>query len=61
MIEIEKLRVGDYSVNCYIVHEAGRKDCVLKIMPPLTIEEDTLLQGLRVLKEAIREALAEMK
>ena len=29
MIEIEKLRVGDYSVNCYIVHEAGRKDCVL--------------------------------
>ena len=29
MIEIEKLRVGDYSVNCYIVHEAGRRDCVL--------------------------------
>ena len=29
MIEIEKLRVGDYSVNCYIVHESARKDCVL--------------------------------
>ena len=68
-IDFEKLPDEDFCSrvrrHCFehrlIIESAGRKDCVLKIMPPLTIEEDTLLQGLRVLKEAIREALAEMK
>ena len=29
-----------------IIERAGRNDCVLKLMPALTIEEDELLQGL---------------
>lgn len=41
-----------------IIESAGRKDCALKIMPPLTIEDDVLLEGLGILRDAIREALA---
>ena len=41
-----------------IIESAGRKDCALKIMPPLTIDDETLLEGLGILRDAIREALA---
>lgn len=44
-----------------IIESAGRKDCVLKLMPPLTIEKDLLLQGMDILKQSIQEALDEMK
>ncbi|MDD3222424.1 MAG: diaminobutyrate--2-oxoglutarate transaminase [Clostridia bacterium] len=36
-----------------IIEVAGRKDCVLKLMPPLTISEDTLKEGLAIIKEAV--------
>ncbi len=40
-----------------IIESAGRKDCVLKIMPPLTIDDDTLLRGLTIVRDAIAAAL----
>lgn len=43
--------------NKLIIEAAGRKNAVIKTMPPLTISEDTLLDGLKILKNAIAEAL----
>lgn len=40
-----------------ILEVAGRSDAVLKIMPPLTIEEDVLVNGLNILKAVIVENL----
>ena len=40
-----------------ICEVAGRKDSVLKLMPALTIEDDVLVEGLGVIREAIREVL----
>lgn len=39
--------------NNLIIEGAGSYNCVLKIMPPLTIEEEILVEGLRIIKEAI--------
>lgn len=36
-----------------ICEVAGRKDGVLKLMPPLTIEDEILKEGLAVIKEAV--------
>lgn len=41
-----------------IIERAGRKNCVVKLMPALTIEEDVLKEGLTALKTAIEEVLA---
>lgn len=43
--------------NKVICEVAGRNDSVLKIMPPLTIEEDILLEGLNLIRESIENAL----
>lgn len=43
--------------NKLIIEAAGRKNSVIKTMPPLTISEETLLKGLNILKNAIAEAL----
>ena len=40
-----------------ILEVAGRGDGVLKIMPPLTIEEDTLQEGLIIIRDCIKESL----
>lgn len=40
-----------------IIERAGRKDCVLKILPPLTITTDELKEGLDIITEAIKEVL----
>ncbi len=37
---------------------AGREGAVLKIMPPLVIDDDMLLKGLAIIKESIKEVLA---
>ena len=42
-----------------IVECAGRKDSVVKIMPPLVIEQEVLMEGLSKLKKAIEECLKE--
>lgn len=46
------------SAECFkrglIVELAGRKDCVLKIMPPLTVEDEVLQKGLEIIIESIK-------
>lgn len=44
--------------NHLILEVAGRHDGVLKIMPPLTIEDDILTEGLNIVKKSVMEALA---
>ena len=39
--------------NGLIVEVAGREDSVLKIMPPLTIEDDTLTEGLEIIRSVV--------
>lgn len=41
--------------NGLIIERCGRDDTALKIMPPLTIEMDTLRQGLAILVAAVRD------
>lgn len=36
-----------------VIEVAGRKDAVLKILPPLTIEKEKLVEGLNIIKEVI--------
>ena len=43
--------------NKLIVEVAGRNDSVIKLMPPLTIHEDTLQKGLRILKDTVSDIL----
>ena len=43
--------------NKLIIELAGREDSVLKIMPALTIEDELLIEGLDIIKEAIKEVL----
>ncbi len=38
-----------------IIELAGRKDCVLKLMPPLVISDDDIVKGLHIIADAIRE------
>ncbi len=40
-----------------ILEVAGRKDAVLKIMPPLTIDIETLKEGLEIVKEVVTAAV----
>lgn len=52
------LEAVHYGFNHNIIMEvAGRKDCVLKLMPPLTIEDSVLTEGLKIVKESIAEVL----
>ena len=39
--------------NGLIIERAGRNDCVLKIMPALTINREELITGLTIIEEAI--------
>jgi diaminobutyrate-2-oxoglutarate transaminase len=49
---------------CYerklIIERAGRNDTVLKLMPPLTIETAQLGQGLAIVRDALRDKLAQL-
>ncbi len=38
-----------------VIECAGRKFSVIKLLPPLVIEQDELMQGLNVIKESIQE------
>ena len=40
--------------NGLIIERAGPGDCVVKIMPALTIEEDELVKGLEIIEKAIK-------
>lgn len=41
-----------------IIEVAGRKDSVLKLMPPLTIPEDMLKEGLNIVKASVEAVLS---
>lgn len=43
--------------NGLILEVAGREDGVLKIMPPLTIQDDVLQEGLLIVKQAIQDVI----
>lgn len=43
--------------NGLIIERAGRNDCVLKIMPALTIEKDELTAGLEIIEKAMKKIL----
>lgn len=54
--------VQEYCFNRnLIIESAGRKDVVIKTMPPLTISDDELLCGLKILRDAIANGLAGLK
>ncbi len=40
-----------------VLERVGRDNAVLKLMPPLTIEEETLLKGLTILKDVLQSVL----
>jgi diaminobutyrate-2-oxoglutarate transaminase len=40
-----------------IIERAGSFDCVLKLLPPLTIPEDHLKEGLQIIKESVKQVL----
>ncbi len=42
-----------------ILEVAGSRDGVLKLMPPLTIPDDVLLEGLAIIEEVVKEIIAE--
>lgn len=44
-----------------ILERAGRDNSVIKIMPPLVIEEETLLEGLEILSNSIRKVMNNRK
>lgn len=44
-----------------IVERAGRNSCVVKLMPTLVIEDEDLMEGMRILKEAFVEVLESQK
>ncbi len=54
----EKL-IEDVAKRCFelglVIERAGRGDTVLKILPPLIIHHDELLQGCQIIKQAIQE------
>ncbi len=43
--------------NGLVIELAGRKDCVLKLLPPLTIEPDHLKKGLQIIKDSVIQIL----
>lgn len=43
--------------NGLIVERVGRNNNVLKLMPPLVIEDDVLMKGLQILKKSLSEIL----
>lgn len=45
--------VHELFANKVIAEVAGREDSVLKIMPPLTIQDDILIKGLEIVKKSI--------
>lgn len=68
-IECEKLGGGEFSEavvdTCFahrlVIERAGRDSSVVKLMPTLVIGDETLLKGLRILKQSISEVLDKNK
>ncbi|OAB40699.1 diaminobutyrate--2-oxoglutarate transaminase [Paenibacillus glacialis] len=57
--EISKKVVTDCYEKGIIIERAGRGDTVIKIMPPLNIEIELLLQGMNIIKEIMQKHCAQ--
>ncbi len=57
---ISEMVIDECFANGLICECAGRNSSVLKIMPPLVIEDDVLLQGLNIVKNAIVKIFKEL-
>ena len=47
--------------NHLIIELAGSFDCVLKILPALTIEDELLIKGLNIIKDSVVKVLNQKK
>ena len=56
-VSLSKLVMQACVKHGLIIERAGRGDSVLKISPPLTIEKESLIAGLRIIKQAMMEVL----
>jgi diaminobutyrate-2-oxoglutarate transaminase len=56
-MKIDAKKAFDCSHACFdrglVIELAGRKDSVLKLMPALTIEDEVLKEGLKIIKESV--------
>ena len=56
---------GAVAKECFrrglVIERAGRNDCVLKLMPALTITEEELAKGLDIIKESMKTILGGLK
>lgn len=56
-MKIDAKKASDCSHTCFerglVIELAGRHDSVLKLMPALTIEDEVLLEGLEIIKNAV--------
>ena len=43
-----------------IIEGAGRKNSVVKLMPPLVITEEELIDGLKIIRDSVKSVLAEL-
>lgn len=59
--ELARSIVNECFNNGLILERAGRENSVVKIMPPLVIEEELLLDGLNVLNNSIRKVMNDKK
>ena len=66
-IEFEKISEGlaDKVIekcfeNGLIIEGAGRKNSVVKLMPPLVIEDETLIKGMEIIKKSVIEELGKL-
>ena len=55
--DITKLLIPACFKNGLIIERVGRNNNVMKVMPPLVIEDELLLKGLRILRDSIKEVL----
>ena len=46
--------------NGLIIEGAGRKNSVVKLMPPLVIDEETLVEGMKIIKKSVIEELGKL-
>lgn len=58
--DITKKLIAACFKNGLIIERVGRENNVMKIMPPLVIEDDVLLRGMEILRDSIQEVLRKL-
>ncbi len=68
-IEFENIPVEGFAdrviEKCFdlglIIEGAGRKNSVVKLMPPLVISKELLIEGMKIIKRSVEDNLATLK